>query len=57
MFEAEKAGLEALQKPKVIDVPNILGIGKIENTFFTKLLNICKLMLQNFQGRTIKSNA
>ncbi|OEY71774.1 fructosamine kinase family protein [Salegentibacter salarius] len=37
MFEAEKAGLEALQKPKVIDVPNILGIGKIENTSYLLL--------------------
>ena len=37
MFEAEKAGLETLQKPKVIDVPNVLGIGEIENTSYLLL--------------------
>ena len=37
MFEAEKAGLEALQKPKVIDVPNVLGMGEIENTSYLLL--------------------
>lgn len=37
MFAAEKAGLEALQKPKVIDVPNVLGIGEIENTSYLLL--------------------
>ncbi|MBZ9629237.1 fructosamine kinase family protein [Salegentibacter sp. LM13S] len=34
MFEAEKAGLEALQKPNAIDVPNVLGIGEITNTAY-----------------------
>lgn len=37
MFAAEKAGLEALQKPKVIDVPNVLGIGEIDNTAYLLL--------------------
>ncbi|GGW84153.1 fructosamine kinase family protein [Salegentibacter mishustinae] len=37
MFEAEKAGLEALQKSKVIDVPNVLGMGEIENTSYLLL--------------------
>jgi len=37
MFEAEKAGLEELQRPKVIDVPNVLGIGEIENTSYLLL--------------------
>ena len=31
MFEAEKAGLEALKNTKVIDVPDVLGIGKIDS--------------------------
>ncbi len=34
MFEAEKAGLEALQKPNVIDVPSVLGLGKIQDTAY-----------------------
>jgi hypothetical protein len=34
MFAAEKAGLEALQKPSVIDVPNVLGIGEIDSTAY-----------------------
>ncbi|SKB75438.1 hypothetical protein SAMN05660776_2842 [Salegentibacter holothuriorum] len=37
MFAAEKAGLEALHKPKVIDVPNVLGMGEIENTSYLLL--------------------
>lgn len=37
MFTAEKAGLEALQKPKVIDVPKVLAIGEIENTAYLLL--------------------
>lgn len=37
MFEAEKAGLEALHKPQVIDVPNVLGIGEIKNTSYLLL--------------------
>jgi len=37
MFEAEKAGLEALQEPKVIDVPNVLGVGEIEKTSYLLL--------------------
>jgi len=37
MFAAEKASLEALQKPKVIDVPNVLGMGEIENTSYLLL--------------------
>ncbi|PKD15851.1 fructosamine kinase [Salegentibacter salinarum] len=37
MFAAEKAGLEALQKPKVIDVPSVLGLGEIENTAYLLL--------------------
>ncbi|PRX47990.1 fructosamine kinase family protein [Salegentibacter salegens] len=37
MFEAEKAGLEALEQPKVIDIPRVLGVGKIENTSYLLL--------------------
>ena len=37
MFAAEKAGLEALQKPAVIDVPKVLGVGEIENTSYLLL--------------------
>ena len=37
MFTAEKAGLEALQKPNVIDVPSVLGLGKIGNTAYLLL--------------------
>jgi fructosamine-3-kinase len=37
MFEAEKAGLEALQNPNIIDVPSVLGIGKIENNAYLLL--------------------
>ena len=37
MFAAEKAGLEALQQPNVIDVPSVLGLGKIGNTAYLLL--------------------
>ncbi|WP_037316313.1 fructosamine kinase family protein [Salegentibacter sp. Hel_I_6] len=37
MFEAEKAGLQALQEPKVIDVPNVLRVGEIDKTSYLLL--------------------
>jgi fructosamine-3-kinase len=37
MFEAEKAGLVALQKPGVIDVPEVLNLGEVGETAYLLL--------------------
>ncbi|MGM0932713.1 MAG: fructosamine kinase family protein [Bacteroidota bacterium] len=37
MFEAEKAGLEQLARPGVIDIPEVLAVGNIENTAYLLL--------------------
>ncbi len=37
MFEAEKAGLEQLARPGVIDIPEVLGVGKIKDTAYLLL--------------------
>ncbi|MGY5850014.1 fructosamine kinase family protein [Salegentibacter sp. F14] len=37
MFEAEKSGLEHLKKPGVIDVPQVLDTGRIENIAYLLL--------------------
>ncbi|MBZ9728283.1 fructosamine kinase family protein [Salegentibacter sp. JZCK2] len=37
MFEAEKAGLEALQEPGVIDIPKVLNLGDIGETAYLLL--------------------
>ena len=40
MFEAEKEGLEALQKSKTIDVPEVLSLGQIDSTAYLLLEHI-----------------
>lgn len=37
MFEAEKSGLEQLARPGVIDIPEVLAVGKIKDTAYLLL--------------------